>query len=462
MNIVSRRKFLGTATAAAAALAARPLFAQTGTFKVRRNVNDLLDTDSLIVAYKKAVEVMRSRPATDVTSWVAQATIHQNFCPHGNWFFLPWHRAYLQWFEDICREASGYDAFALPYWDWTNDPQIPHHFWGNNNPLTHDRDITPAGVVPAEFVGTVVMDTDVLATPDFQIFASGRSTTQRGPGGTGRLEGTPHNNVHVEVGGDMLTFMSPLDPIFWLHHANVDRLWTVWLGKGNANTNAPEWLNFVFTNNFVNRRKQPQSPKPSSLLSTYDLGYRYDTQPEQPVVANLAAPLVVANNAAIMANNDQPALPKTPFAFAMKPNNALNDAITRMTEAIAKPAPRPREAVRLTLKEIEIPKDLRVRVRVFINCDYLTVDTPLNSPSYVGSISFFGLDHVHDHGDEKAGRAQPEFIFDITKTLARLKRSGALKKDGDITVQLLALPGTGTGTPLQVKRFAIEAVAAAN
>jgi tyrosinase len=459
MNTVSRRKFLGTATAAAAALAVRPLFAQTGSVKVRRNVNDLQDNDPLILSYKKAVQVMQGRPASDPTSWTAQASIHQNFCPHGNWFFLPWHRSYLQWFEDICREASGNDSFVLPYWDWTKDPQLPRHFWGSNNPLAHDRDITPAGVIPAEFVGTEVMNNDVLATPDFQAFASGRATAQRGNGGSGRLESTPHNNVHVEVGGDMLTFMSPLDPIFWLHHANVDRLWTVWLGRGNSNTNAAEWLNFVFANNFVDRAKQRKSPKVSNLLSTYDLGYRYDTQPEQPAVANLAAPLVVNDNAMIMANNDQPALPKTPFALVMKPNDALNRSIARMTEAFVRPEPRAREAVRLKLEEIDIPKDLRLRVRVFINCSYLTVDTPLNSPSYVGSISFFGLDHVHGNGD--ADRPQPEFIFDITKTLSRLKRSRALKDNGDITVQLLALPGTGAGVPLQVKRFKIEAVAAA-
>jgi tyrosinase len=47
-------------------------------------------------------------------------------------------------------------------------------------------------------------------------------------------EGSPaepwlHNRVHVWVGGDMTLSTSPNDPVFYLHHCNVDRLWEGWL-----------------------------------------------------------------------------------------------------------------------------------------------------------------------------------------------------------------------------------------
>lgn len=58
------------------------------------------------------------------------------------------------------------------------------------------------------------------------------------------LEGGPHNNVHNNIGGlgpsqipppgpygYMANFLSPVDPIFFLHHANMDRLWDVWTRK---------------------------------------------------------------------------------------------------------------------------------------------------------------------------------------------------------------------------------------
>ncbi|NKC28072.1 tyrosinase family protein [Ochrobactrum ciceri] len=45
--------------------------------------------------------------------------------PHGNWWFPVWHRAYLYWFENIIRKLSGDILFTLPYWDWTEYPEIP-------------------------------------------------------------------------------------------------------------------------------------------------------------------------------------------------------------------------------------------------------------------------------------------------------------------------------------------------
>jgi tyrosinase len=37
-----------------------------------------------------------------------------------------------------------------------------------------------------------------------------------------------HNRVHVWVGGDMLPSSSPNDPVFFLNHCNVDRIWSAW------------------------------------------------------------------------------------------------------------------------------------------------------------------------------------------------------------------------------------------
>ena len=47
----------------------------------------------------------------------------------------------------------------------------------------------------------------------------------------GNSEIPAHNQVHNWVGGIMKTMYSPTDPIFWLHHAEVDRLWHIWQKK---------------------------------------------------------------------------------------------------------------------------------------------------------------------------------------------------------------------------------------
>ena len=98
--------------------------------------------------YAKAVGEMSSRPATDPSSWRFQGGVHGynknadpfattgalpkqsvqkkfwNKCQHGTWFFLPWHRMYLGFFEQIVRAAvvklGGPADWTLPYWNYSD------------------------------------------------------------------------------------------------------------------------------------------------------------------------------------------------------------------------------------------------------------------------------------------------------------------------------------------------------
>jgi len=44
----------------------------------------------------------------------------------------------------------------------------------------------------------------------------------------GASYGGAHNVVHMFVGGSMGPLTSPNDPVFFLHHCNVDRIWYQW------------------------------------------------------------------------------------------------------------------------------------------------------------------------------------------------------------------------------------------
>lgn len=65
----------------------------------------------ITTAYALAVKAMDKRAADDPTSWRYQAAVHgaakrdqwRDQCQHNTWFFLPWHRLYLFWFEWIMR-----------------------------------------------------------------------------------------------------------------------------------------------------------------------------------------------------------------------------------------------------------------------------------------------------------------------------------------------------------------------
>jgi len=137
---------------------------------------------------------------------------------HGNPRFLPWHRIYLLKFEQALQTI--HPDVTIPYWDWTHAAEQAFPTWLQN--------FTPTVVAPCETV-TVVRSP---GTPqDLQSIVAGIPSVMQSTNfvdfWTG-LEGI-HNGVHVWVGGSMGSIpTAPADPIFWMHHANIDRLWWQW------------------------------------------------------------------------------------------------------------------------------------------------------------------------------------------------------------------------------------------
>jgi hypothetical protein len=77
----------------------------------------------------------------------------------------------------------------------------------------------------------------------------------------------------------MGSFMSPLDPIFWLHHCRIDQLWVEWnVIYENPNTNHDDWTKTEFTE-FVDRDGNPVTEPVANAVLYPLLSYRYDTQP---------------------------------------------------------------------------------------------------------------------------------------------------------------------------------------
>ena len=464
-TMVTRRRFVASGALTLGLVALRPSagLAQA-PLAVRQDVGTLDRNHSILQSYTKAVQVMSSRPASDPTGWQAQARIHQDFCPHSNWFFLPWHRAYLHRFEQICREASGDKNFALPYWNWTRDPQIPSAFWGSGNALNHPRDIGRDFSMPAEFVGKTVVEDRILHLPDFEVFASRKAARQRDRTGAGELESTPHNNVHDIVGADMGTYLSPLDPIFWLHHANIDRLWAQWNDNGFPNTTDPDWLTFKFPQNFVTPDRTKVDGAVSDVLTTHMLGYRYDTQTEGPrSLARNSTRFAPVANLVASGTNSVPARPRVPLDVKLDAGKSILEKYNAVARPLmASPSPeRARAAastaVRLTIDQVSPPKNpAAVFVRVFVNCDYLSVSTPINDPHYVATFGFFRP--AGGHGDHTDGA----FVFDLTRALEKLQRAGSAPLE-NLRVQLLALPrkpASESDVEVLAKRIQVSVVAA--
>ena len=318
--MTSRREFIqGAASAAALTLAPFGKCGMAQERRVRRNIANLSPNDPILVTYRAAVLAMMARPTSDPLSWYAQAKIHNSHCPHFNWFFLPWHREYLLRFEEIVREIAHDPSFNLPFWDWNTNRQIPLSFWGSDNPLDpgnlnfqpfadadpelesllsaygNKRTLTQTDVVGNDIDFSLSrLGSNVLQARTFVLLGSRPATSLHDQPGASFLEGSLHNPVHGDVGGQMNAFFSPLDPIFWLHHANVDRLWTLWQRCNPTIVPLATWRNFVLpAGMFVDGKRNPVPETRCGELERVDT-YTYEAVPSQEeLLAACSAPIAM-------------------------------------------------------------------------------------------------------------------------------------------------------------------------
>jgi len=216
-----RRRFLRN-SALAIAMPAIPIGAWAQTVLQRRLEWQSFKITPQYGSLLTAISKMKANTnAASPGSWTYWTNIHLNRCPHSVPYFYAWHRGYLYYFERQLRLVSGDTKLVLPYWDYYASASLPAEFTNasSNNPLYVQR------------VNTNVRQALTLAP-----FAPTVTNFQRGLNNAFEpsLEGAPHNPVHDIIGGIMATMQSPVDPIFWLHHANVDRLWVAWVGAGGG------------------------------------------------------------------------------------------------------------------------------------------------------------------------------------------------------------------------------------
>jgi tyrosinase len=418
---------------------------------VRRNINSLAPDHPIIVAYKSAITQMKALPASDPRSWTNQARIHNDFCPHANWLFLPWHRIYLLYFERICRKLSGMADFALPYWDWTANPRVPAVFWGaSSNPLFDaTRMARETSVASPANVGPDMLES-ILGETNFLVFGStpiAATASQRTTAGYGRLEGTPHNYIHGFVGGNMGAFMSPLDPIFWLHHNNIERRWVEWnFVRERANTNDRAWLDREFTE-FCDENGQPVRVKVDTSLLFPALSYRFDDVGPGPAPGPGPAGAPRAMVADTKASQEQHA--RTARAGArvrLEVVRRLTPALP-LTAELGKPSslrfgvePQSLRGMRredgnrtlIAFNGASLDHTTDFSVRVFVNKPDATAETPPSDPHFAGAFAFFhhgGAGHAHGQG------GTGDFIVDASDALKRLNLEG-----GPITLTVVLAP----------------------
>ena len=96
-----------------------------------------------------------------------------------------------------------------------------------------------------------------------------------------RMDQNPHFFTHIAIGGDMADFATVGgDPLFYLHHCNLDRIWESWNRLGNSNPTDPKYLDRKFA--FGDRSGNRVDLAVSAGDRIAQLGYEYDTYEKAP------------------------------------------------------------------------------------------------------------------------------------------------------------------------------------
>jgi len=286
---LTRRRFIkttGVAIAGASLFDVRKLYA--GPPWVRMDVGGLTSSSPALVSYGNAINAMKALPSTNPLSWAYQAAIHGTLsgppqpawstCEHGTLEFLSWHRMYLYWFERIIRKKSGDPNFALPFWNYesASERYLPPPFRTPGTGLyVADADRGTGWNSGSSFLqASTVSTAGCMPQVPFSSFSS-------------NLEGTPHAAVHIAFGntggwmGSVPT--AAQDPIFYLHHCNIDRLWNAWLAQGGGRSDPLsdstfKDKKFLF---FDENGKQVWMTGCDILRAQDQLGYTYQGEPPQ-------------------------------------------------------------------------------------------------------------------------------------------------------------------------------------
>ena len=429
-----------------------------------------------------------------------------NECAHEHWFFLPWHRAYLLEFEAVVRghirELGGpADDWGLPYWNYSDFEADPDRL-GLPLPL---RDPTlPDGVdVPGVEPGPDGLRPNPLFVPFREppgnrpdwAFASGAlqrphfaNQEDRGRvsfgGGVlerpndpalfhrareiGALDVQPHGSVHGHVGGAMALFETAgLDPAFWLHHCNVDRLWETYAhdlghgypfqnGVGTGTAAHRSWTEHEFR--FLQPDGEVRAWTAAGVVDVGSLGYAYDTT-APPRLHAPPAPDPASEEGPIGLDEDRP-LPEPVADAGPLPLAGETDVeVTGGDDAdreLGVDAFHPRARWILRFEGIRAERPAVTSYRVQLGLPPGEDANGPGGPHYAGLLSLFGVHEASRDDGTSAGSGESRALDVTTQVRAQ---SGTLRPLAT-TVRLTPLDPHRdlTGMGLTIERITLEFV----
>ncbi|XP_022858965.1 polyphenol oxidase I, chloroplastic-like [Olea europaea var. sylvestris] len=283
-----------------------------------------------IAKYEEAVRLMKELDKTnpnDPRGFMQQANVHCAYCNgpheqvghkgldfqvHESWLFFPFHRWYLYFYERILGSLIGDPDFALPYWNWDHPAgmTMPPIFDNPRSPLydaVRDPNNRGSAVVNLNYTSSeptndLTLVANNLRTMNSEMITSVNNTLQfmgapycdgsNPRPGMGTSERGSHTAIHIWVGTkdkteehkyneDLGNFYSAgRDPLFYCHHGNVDRMWTIWRELDTPvrkDITSPNYLNAQFL--FYDENARLVRVKVADCVDQEKMGYTYQYMP---------------------------------------------------------------------------------------------------------------------------------------------------------------------------------------
>ncbi|XP_060211201.1 polyphenol oxidase E, chloroplastic-like [Lycium barbarum] len=453
-------------------------------------------TQDYIDKYSTAIQRMKSLDEDDPLNFMQQANIHCAYCNtcyeelgfpgvplqvHCSWLFFPFHRWYLYFFERILGSLIDDDTFALPFWNYDSQVgmQMPSLYNVVNSPLydpNRNQNHLPPNVIDLGFTTIDVDASDeqkinnnltmmyrqmLTNAPCPQLFFGNPIRGGEQPiCGMGTIEYIPHNSVHRWVGNpnnkfreNMGTFYSAArDPIFYAHHANIDRMWTIWktLGSKRRDFTDRDWLDSAFL--FYDENRTLVKVTVQDCINNEKLGYKYE---DVPIPWRNFRPVRRKQKVKKNAKNVKPATK----IFPSKLNKTLPFSIQRPKISRTKEDKNIEEEL-LVFNNMKFDENECIRFDVFINEDEGVKAKVLDRAEYVGS--FANLPHMHDGaggGGQNTTTTSTSTPATMSLAITEILEDLGLEDEEEIVVVLV--PHSG-GKEITIGSVEISTLACAN
>jgi len=434
----------------------------------------VLKNPQVINEYREVVAAMKALQVTDPRSWKYQSGVHLHFDvgslppehpfrdlfkkhsltppPHASanstWdqchqsdpdrVFLLWHRVYVYYFEQIAKKVSGKPNFTLPYWDYGTDVEsrrIPAEFRSHkyidpktnvelDNPLYEQRRASINNGAALELEAVLP---EGLSESNFDTFSQA-------------LEVKPHNEIHTALGDENALAMgipnfAAQDPIFWLHHANIDRLYSCWQTRFASPVQSDDGKKYQFINGdgmVVSHTVTEMQSLVKNMPITYeDLADCKKLLPPSPIPAAPLAPFSLLKDSAakgasiVLGTYDtETVLKAEPLTVQLKMETS---AKAKLKSAFTFETIQPSKAAAIEIKGFSLQNPPGVSFGVYLKPVGSTSKTMLP----VGTMSFFqhlAVDEGHHHTKDK------NYYFEVKYLPLEMQESG---------VEVVFIPKTG-------------------